>query len=142
MDNIKYLEFEIGTYGLLEDIYLDGERYEFNDQDKFQEECPTIAKDNGNVLTLKIDIETGRVVNWPEGKEGSFRTVKVVDTGKYRLLDNNDKVLFEYEGYVPEILEVEEKGWGDYMEFEVNKDGTIPNWKGTDELKKQFIENC
>ena len=35
----------------------------------------------------------------------------------------------EYEGYVPNILEVNENGYGDYLNFTINSDGTIANWE-------------
>ena len=36
----------------------------------------------------------------------------------------------DYEGsYVPEVLSIVEKGFGDYLEFYIDRDGHIRDWK-------------
>ena len=88
-----------------------------------------------------IDVRTGKISNWPQGKTASFRTVKIVDTGEYTLLNAEKKRICGYTGYVPECLSIEEKGWGDYLEFEVGSNGIIHNWKfGQNEIE-EFMEN-
>ena len=52
-----------------------------------------------------------------------------VDEGVYVLYDEDMNVLAEYEGYVPNILEVNENGYGDYLNFTINEDGSILNWE-------------
>jgi hypothetical protein len=38
-------------------------------------------------------------------------------------------IIDEYEGYVPNILEINENGYGDYLNFTINEDGSILNWQ-------------
>ena len=89
-------------------------------------------------LILKIDVKTGKVVNWPNYSPYHFFDVKIVDEGEYRLIDNNDEVIAEYEGYVPECLG--EGGYGDYLEFEIDSASNILEWEFTQEHLNDFME--
>ena len=89
-------------------------------------------------LVLKIDVETGQVLNWPKNSPHDFYDVKIVDEGKYLLLDKNDEVIAEYDGYVPDC--VGHGGWGDYLEFEIDSDSNIPDWKFTQEHLNEFMK--
>lgn len=85
-------------------------------------------------MCLKIDVDNGNIVNWPANVGGArFRNVKVQDSGIYMLTDNNNNPLvddIDYR-YVPECLQIEDKGYGDYFEFEVEGNGHIKHWKFT-----------
>jgi hypothetical protein len=48
------------------------------------------------------------------------------------LLDENDKVVAEINGYVPNQLIPERNGYGDYIELKINPDGIIVNWSEDD----------
>jgi hypothetical protein len=87
---------------------------------------------------LKIDVETGQVLNWPKNSPYSFFDAKIVDTGKYLLLDKNEEVIAEYDGYVPDC--VGHGGWGDYLEFEIDGDSNIPGWMFTQEDLDEFMK--
>jgi len=89
-------------------------------------------------LALKIDVETGQVVNWPKNSPYDFFDVKIVDEGKYLLLDKNDEVIAEYDGYVPEC--VGEGGYGDYLEFEIDSASNIPEWEFTQKHLDEFMK--
>jgi len=102
-----------------------------------------LRADGGENLLLIIDIDAGRVVNWPTGKLAvDFYNMKVVDECMYMLLDEDMKPIpgLSYEGYVPDC--VGEGGWGDYFEFEVEDDGTIPNWNFDQEMFDNFKTKC
>jgi len=58
-----------------------------------------------------------------------------------KISDENDNTIAEYEGYVPELLSIKEKGYGDYLEFEINKDCKIPGWRVTQDLLEDFEGN-
>ena len=108
----RFLEAWIPWDGCIEDIELDNFRYdqfEPGDEERFAKEWPTLYQKDEDTqiwVYLKIDMNDGTVINWPAGKEGYFTTVKVVDCGKYRVSDENDNTIAEYEGYVPELLSI------------------------------------
>lgn len=126
-------DFSVGGhyYDLLE---------EKGEWESFRRDCSFMIE--GDSVMLLIDITNGRVVNWKEGVDGEFTTVKIVDMGTYQLLDENMTVLCGYEGYVPELLGIVEKSWGDYLEFRIGKDCFIEDWKCNETLLKEFIGNC
>jgi len=75
-----------------------------------------------------IELETGRVLDWPTGLEADVH-YKVCDDGFYWLLNANRKRLAMKEGYVPRFLAVGTNGYGDYIIFKIGGDGLIPGWK-------------
>lgn len=89
-------------------------------------------------FVLKIDVETGQVLNWPKNSPYNFFDVKIVDEGKYILLDKNDEVIAEYDGYVPECVGY--GGYGDYLEFEIDSASNIPEWDFTQEHLDEFMK--
>jgi hypothetical protein len=143
----RFLEAWIPWDGCIGDMEFGNKRYEqFEEEDseRFAKEWPTLYQVDEYKqvwIYFRIDMTDGTVINWPAGEEGSFTTVKVCDGGKYRIADENNTTLGEYEGYVPELLSVKEKGYGDYLEFEINKDGKIPGWRVTDSLLEDFEDN-
>lgn len=78
---------------------------------------------------LVIDIETGRITNWPIGYWCNFSAVKVVDEGTYILSDINGDPVAYYQGYVPGCLQIEYEDCGDYWEFVVDSNGYIRDWE-------------
>lgn len=103
-----------------------------------------VRKDIGyrenNYWELLIDLDEGKVVNWPEG----FRIstwFKVCDDGEYVFLDENMNEVInitkEYEQYyVPDFLEIGDEGYGDYVYLDIDGDGNI---KDFDTMKKEII---
>ncbi len=75
-----------------------------------------------------IDIETGTIVDWPQGVEAKIH-FKVCDDGKYTLLDATHNVVSQIEGYVPEIMSPGGEGFGDYVIMSIGPDGKIDNWE-------------
>jgi hypothetical protein len=51
-----------------------------------------VSFDERRSLCLDIDIETGIIKKWPQGRKGELFT-KIVDNGCYYLLDEKDKVV-------------------------------------------------
>ena len=75
----------------------------------------------GGAITLEIDLDTSRVVGWPEGHHASLH-MKVVDGGTYMVLDRDGGFGEVVEDYVP--------GWlpghfGDYFIADIQGDGAI-----------------
>lgn len=81
---------------------------------------------HGDMWEAKIDIDTGKIIDWPEGKSGKL-SMKVCDEGTYRLYDENGKLIKSHEGgYVPNRLIPGR--YGDYIDLVINKNGLIENW--------------
>jgi hypothetical protein len=77
-----------------------------------------------------IELDTGRIINWEQGKEADIN-YKICDQGEYWLADENQNKVLKYKGnYVPdEFLCIGGGGYGDYAIMKVDKDGKILNWK-------------
>jgi hypothetical protein len=71
-----------------------------------------------------IDLDTGRVRNWPAGVSAEVN-MKVVDEGVYTLYDAAGDQLAERRDYVPTCLPGR---YGDYVEFSIGGDGVVANW--------------
>lgn len=79
----------------------------------------------GDRWKATIDVETGQIHDWPQGKTGSFY-MKVCDEGIYTLLDQEGNELAKIdEDYVPNLIPGE---YGDYVEFAIDENGIVTNW--------------
>lgn len=92
--------------------------------------------ENGWIWAPTIDLKTGKIKGWPEGVEASV-SYKSCDENILTLYNFKIKKLGVYEGYVPRILCPKERGYGDYIMMDIEKDGTI---KGFDSSKLSEIE--
>jgi hypothetical protein len=99
-----------------------------------------IDRNGEKYFVLKIDVETGQVLNWPKNSPFDFYDIKIVDEGKYLLLDKNGETIAEYDGYVPTC--VGEGGYGDYLEFEIDSASNIPGWEFTQEHLDEFMKEA
>lgn len=81
---------------------------------------------DGKSWKAKIDLDSGVILNWPEGKILSFQDMKICDEGIYVLYDKNMKEVARIEGYVPNKLLPGE--YGDYLSLDINEEGKIINW--------------
>lgn len=102
---------------------------------------PFVIKENNEYRwQFDIDLETGKIVDWPNGTTADI-FYKVCDDGTYAILDENKNILEERNCYVPDILSFAENNFGDYIEFNVKSDGTIENFptgKYLEELLDRF----
>ena len=83
---------------------------------------------DGKYWCPNIELSTGRITNWIEGKEADIH-YKVCDDGLYTLLDKEGNNIVKKEGYVPNIMCPKEDGYGDYIIMDIDKNGIIQNWK-------------
>lgn len=74
-----------------------------------------------------IELETGRILDWPEGVTASVH-YKVCDDGVYTLLDADMNPVKVHDGYVPPIMSPEGAGYGDYIIMDIGPDGVIADW--------------
>lgn len=82
---------------------------------------------DGNKWEATVDVDTGKILNWPEGKQPVELNLKV-DGGTYELLDEQSKRVGKLlkEDYVPKLVPGQ---YGDYVELDIASDGTITNWR-------------
>lgn len=76
---------------------------------------------------IKIDIETGFIIDWPNGITAKVH-YKVCDDGAYSLLAEDGEVIDLYEGYVLSCLSRLEAGYGDYIIMDIDGLGHIKGW--------------
>ena len=85
-----------------------------------------------------IDIDEGRIVDWPKGTTAEV-FYKSVDDNIIYLLDEERNVIswFDdvekeqveyYDGYVPDVLDCIGEGYGDYVQMKIDEDGFIENF--------------
>lgn len=79
----------------------------------------------GDMWQASIDIDTGVIYHWPQGKTLDM-FMKVVDGGSYILRDGNDTIIAERNDYVPHGIIPGE--YGDYVDFKIDATGRITNW--------------
>ena len=109
-----------------------------NGKADLNKEMPFLFHDDecGWLWAPTINIRTGKIKDWPKGVEANI-TYKTCDENILMLYDFGMKRLGVYEGYVPKILCPKERGYGDYIIMDIDKDGTI---KGFDRSKLGEIE--
>lgn len=85
---------------------------------------------SGNLWKPRIRLSDGLVEGWPEETTASIH-YKVCDAGEYWLTDEaGTRVAKWYGYYVPDhFLCHGDRGYGDYIIFEVGEDGKIVNWR-------------
>jgi hypothetical protein len=87
---------------------------------------------SGDVLRMVLDLNGGRVLDWPSGRTADL-CLKVRDGGTYTLLrydaaaDGVRHVVATLSGYVPDCI----PEGGDYLEFRVEADGRVSGWNPT-----------
>ncbi|WP_286969428.1 hypothetical protein [Algoriphagus sp.] len=102
--------WEDATVNGIEDI--EGNLIPFRDGDYW---CPT------------IDLETGIIKDWPQGKTAEVH-YKVCDDGEYWLVAD-DGFELKYPGdYVPNILDIDGESYGDYIILNIDENGQIADW--------------
>lgn len=75
---------------------------------------------------VTIDIDTGRILDWPQGVSHDL-CMKVCDDGSYWLLSEDKSVVSAIENdYVPHS--VIPGSYGDYIELDIDPTGLIRNW--------------
>ena len=92
------------------------------------EDAPTIPFAKGDTWAPLIDLDVGKIVDWPEGTTASVH-YKVCDAGRYTLLDGGKAELVTIDGYVPRIMCPKEHGYGDYVIMDIGADGKIADWQ-------------
>lgn len=83
----------------------------------------------GDDWRIKIELATGKVVDWPAGITADVH-YKVCDAGEYWLLDTDGNKLAHRNGYVPnDYLCHGDSGYGDYIIMVIGPDGQIADYR-------------
>lgn len=93
------------------------------------EDGDNIPCKEGGLWRPVIDLETGRIINWEQGKLAEVH-YKVCDAGSYYIKDIEGNVVMSIErDYVPSILCPKEAGYGDYIIMDIDDKGFIKDWE-------------
>lgn len=95
-----------------------------------------VTDENGDLIPLRmgdcwsptIMLETGRILDWPEGTTASLH-YKICDAGIYSLLSPAGEIVATKDGYVPSMMSPAGSGYGDYVIMKIGSDGVIADWK-------------
>ena len=93
----------------------------------------------GMLQGFSIDIDEGKIMNWPEKGLYLKLYIKVVDTGTYVFEDKVHQTIYSESGYVPDVLGINEKAYGDYINFDTDIHGNIVGWKEKN-MKQKIID--
>ena len=127
---VKYLEVYVGNEECRDGVEIFRENGE--KLDPFDDEAPLYYGDFG----FKVDIDTGKILNWSDAKLYAKVNMRVMDTGFYNYLDKDNNKIYEDEGYAPSFLCLSP---GEDICFETDVDGYILGWK-EENIKEQIIE--
>lgn len=85
------------------------------------------------IFPLYINVDTGRVENWPIEAGVSMRLYwKVRDEGLYQYKNADKVTLHEIYDYVPDEMCIGESNDGDYVIMNIDSEGNIDGWNGQD----------
>lgn len=85
---------------------------------------------DGDIWKPIIDVETGIIKNWEQGKTADIH-YKVCDDGRYILKDDKGETIKSVDGYVISDLAIGRSGFGDYIIMKVDETGKIEDWNPT-----------
>lgn len=92
----------------------------------------------GDLWDITIDVDTGRVLQWPPDFPAFRVHMKVTDGGTYRLINRNGKAVLTIEqDYVPGFVPGE---YGDYVIMTIGDGGKIAEWN-RDRFARKVIEH-
>jgi len=92
------------------------------------EDGPKMPFAVGDTWAINIDLETGKIDNWPGGVTARTH-YKVCDAGAYSLIREDGRVAASRDGYVPSMLAPNGGGYGDYVILDIGPDGTIASFR-------------
>ena len=93
-------------------------------------------EDSDNLIPCKsidswipiIELQTGKIINWQEGKNASIH-FKSCDDNEFYLLDKDNNIIVGIDGYVIDMMCPKENGYGDYVIMDIDSNGFIQDWK-------------
>ena len=122
INSVKYLAISVG-----EEDCDDGVKA-YDEQGNIITDRKDIPLDYGN-FNLKIDVDNGKIIDWPKKKISVKVYMRAKDTGFYNYYDKDNKLIYEESGYVPDFLGINNPAYGDDINFDTDLDGFILKWK-------------
>jgi len=99
---------------------------QFPIDDEEIEEFKDFPKRITNFCELIIDIDEGKIVNWPSGISENV-SFCIKDSGTFELFDcDGFKIKATHDGYVPNHLLPGD--YGDTLDLDIDENGKILNW--------------
>lgn len=125
--DVKYVSFKIMvriedfTYSDEDkktlDMFFETDIFSTGDEDKF------------DTVEVMIDVDKKKVFGWNETAGEVSIFAKVRDEGVYKYYDKDGNIIQTIEDeYVPDFLQVNENGYGDYLNLTISKNGVIENF--------------
>ena len=96
--------------------------------------------DDESRWVIDIDVNTGKIRDWTQGWTADVH-YKTCDENTIYLIDHDGKPIREFDCYVPDFLSIEDAGYGDYICLKINEDGTINNFKFTQEDIDELVRD-
>lgn len=93
-----------------------------------------LSKEQKGIIKLTIDLKKKKLLGWKNGQDKFAFFVKAVDTGTYIVRNSDGDVLYRRDGYVPNGVVPPHDGYGDYIDFTINEDGSLSGWYDYDKL--------
>ena len=131
---VKYLSVCVGNEDCDDGVEIFRENGE--KLDPFDDEAPLYY---GN-FHFTVDVDTGRILDWPDAKLYAEVNMRAIDTGSYDFWDKDDNKIYEEQGYVPDFLGISSQAYGDDICFDTDVNGYILGWKEK-KIKEQIIEH-
>ena len=78
---------------------------------------------------FKADVDTGKILDWPDTKIYAKVNVRAIDSGFYGYYDKDNNIIYEGHGYVPGFLGISSPAYGDDICFDTDVNGFILDWK-------------
>lgn len=100
-----------------------------------------LSKDQKDTIKLTIDLKKKKLLGWKNGQDKYSLFAKVVDSGTYIVRNSGGDILYRCDGYVPNNVVPPHDGYGDYIGFTINEDGSLSGWYDYDELDFTDFEN-
>lgn len=123
------------------DILLPDAEYLRDDDLKYFPINDFLSKEQKDTIKLTIDLKKKKLLGWKNGQYKYSLFAKVVDSGTYIVRNSDGDVLYRRDGYVPNNVVPPHDGYGDYIGFTINEDGSLPDWYDYDKLDFTDFEN-
>ena len=130
--DIKYLSISVGNEDCDDGVTA------YDEKGNLVTKMEDIPLHYGN-FNLKIDVDEGKIMDWPNKKISVKVYMRAMDTGFYDYLDKNNNIIYQESGYVPDFLGVNSHAYGDCINFDTDVNGEILNWKEKN-IKEKIIK--
>lgn len=100
-----------------------------------------LSQDDKDTIKLTIDLKEKKLLGWKESYGNYNLFVKAVDGGTYIVRNSDGDILYKREGYVPNHVVPPTDGYGDYIDFTIDENGSVPDWYNYEDLDFTDFEN-